>query len=254
MAHPVPNRALESVLDGEPQTRRAALDVSFSDIRLDIKDKKILRGITYRVRPGEILALMGATGSGKTTLLNALSHRIKSSGQITFGGKTWTKSLRSLLAFVEQEDIVYDSLTVRKSLQYTAMLRLPASLNHDQKMQRVEEMIALFKIEKCADTVIGNADERGISGGEKKRLCIATEFLTDPAIVFFDEPTSGLDSTMALMVMHAMRQLANEQKTLLTSIHQPNSQVFAMFDSLLLLKDGGSFTVTSQYHILAHYP
>jgi ABC-type multidrug transport system ATPase subunit len=82
------------------------------------------------------------------------------------------------LAFVEQDDTVYSTLTVRESLRYTARLRLSAQLTRAQKMERVEEVISKLKLVKCADTIIGDADQRGVSGGERKRLCIATELLT----------------------------------------------------------------------------
>jgi ABC-type multidrug transport system ATPase subunit len=215
MPAPVPSCSVDHALgvnadDLENPNSTEVLDVSFSNVRFEVKGKHILKGVSYNVKPGQILALMGATGSGKTTLLNALSRRIQCAGTITFGGQRWSKKMRTLLAFVEQEDIVYDTLTVRRSLQYTALLRLSATLTYGQKMERVEQVITQLKIEKCAETVIGNADSRGVSGGERKRLCIATEFLTNPSIVFFDEPTSGLDSSMALMVMKAMRQLADQ--------------------------------------------
>jgi ABC-type multidrug transport system ATPase subunit len=108
----------------------------------------------------------------------------------------------------------------------------------NRKLQRVEEVIKMLHMEKCADTVVGDAGARGVSGGEKKRLCIGMELLTEPKFLFFDEPTSGLDSSHALLVAKCMRDLCRSGVTVISSIHQPSSQIFELFDDLLLLDEG----------------
>lgn len=131
------------------------------------------------------------------------------------------------------------ALTVYQSLKFTALLRLPGTMTREEKLEKVDEVIAMLRLNKSQRTKIGTVDLRGISGGERKRLCIASELLADPAIIFFDEPTSGLDSSMALVVARSMKELAKDnQLTLVTTIHQPNSQVFGQFDKLLLLDEG----------------
>jgi ABC-type multidrug transport system ATPase subunit len=218
------------------------LDLSFSSVSVHIDGKDILNGIAGGCKSGEVLAVMGPTGAGKTTLLTCLAHRMSYTGRVTYGTETWNLNLKRKVGFVEQEDIVLPALTVRQSLKFSAALRLPGSMTEAQKMERVEEVISMLRLNKCSDTKVGTVDSRGISGGERKRLCIATELLANPAIIFFDEPTSGLDSSMALVVAKCMKQIAvGGGLSIITTIHQPNSQVFAQFDNLLLLDDG--FTV-----------
>lgn len=122
--------------------------------------------------------------------------------------------------------------------RFTAQLRLPREYTLAEKYERVEQVIQQLRLGKCADTKIGDDMDRGVSGGERKRLCIASEFLTRPKIVLFDEPTSGLDSTMAKLVVENMRSIAREGVVVVSSIHQPSSEVFEMFDDVLLLDQG----------------
>jgi ABC-type multidrug transport system ATPase subunit len=182
---------------------------------------------------------MGPTGSGKTTLLNALANRIKYTGDIYYGSYTWSKAQKGRVGFVEQDDICFDDLTVKQSLMFTALLRLPADMTLEMKEARVDNVIKEIRLTKCMHTKVGDSNgDRGISGGERKRLCIAAEFITKPHIIFFDEPTSGLDSTTALLVMEAMQTIAKSGVCVLSSIHQPSSQIFNLFGHLILL-DGG---------------
>ena len=117
-------------------------------------------------------------------------------------------------------------------------MRLSSEGTVEEKFERVEQVIRQLRLEGCADTKIGDGMERGVSGGERKRLCIASEFLTRPKVVLFDEPTSGLDSTMAKMVVENMRSIAREGVVVVSSIHQPSSEVFEMFDDVILLDQG----------------
>lgn len=206
-----------------------------------------------------LLQVMGATGSGKTTLLTNLAARGAGTytvgGTVRYGGHEWSKALKRRAGFVEQEDLAAAELTVRQNLNVAAQLRLPqhqlgratAGVDSGQadgwllinrRLQRVEEVIKMLHLEKCADTVVGSAAARGVSGGEKKRLCIGMEMLTEPRFLFFDEPTSGLDSSHALLVARCMRDLCRSGVTVISSIHQPSSQIYALFDDLLLLDEG----------------
>lgn len=205
-----------------------------------------------------MIAVMGPTGSGKTTLLTNLAARgggtYKVGGTVRYGGHEWTKALKRRTGFVEQEDLASAELTVRQNLNVAAQLRLPQHLLGrvsagnvpagdgclliNQRLQRVEEVIKMLHLEKCADTVVGSAGARGVSGGEKKRLCIGMEMLTEPSFLFFDEPTSGLDSSHALLVARCMRDLCRSGVTVISSIHQPSSQIYELFDDLLLLDEG----------------
>eukprot|EP00980_Cylindrotheca_fusiformis_P005493 scaffold1170_cov122-Cylindrotheca_fusiformis.AAC.1 len=203
--------------------------------------KTILSSVSGSAAPGSVLCLMGPSGSGKTTLLNCLSGRTQyTSGIITVNGAELTphkkKRLMTKIAYVKQADIFFTHLSVRDQLMYTAFLRLPQAWTKERKLQEVEKILTLLRLEKVADSEI-----RLLSGGEKKRTNIGTELLTDPSCLLLDEPTSGLDSTSAVSLMQLLQSLArSHNKTVITSIHQPSSKVFFSFDRLMLLAEGNA--------------
>ena len=178
-------------------------------------------------------------GSGKTSLLNILSGRSSyDTGTISINGKPLTsqsrKKLMSKIAYVKQSDVFFDHLTVKDQLVYTALLRLPSKVSREEKFVEVDKVISLLRLNKVAGSPIMLC-----SGGEKKRINIATELLTDPEVLLLDEPTSGLDSTSAVALIKLLQKLCrSEKKTVITSIHQPSSAVFRSFDKLLMLAEG----------------
>jgi len=206
-------------------------------------EKQILHNVSGVARPGEVLAIMGASGAGKSTLLNTLLFRNMQGLQVT-GSRIADKSLvtpTSLTAvsgYVQQDDLFIPSLTVREHLIFQARVRMDSDIPMEQRMVRVEEVIQELGLGKSADTLIGAERMKGISGGERKRLSFASEFLTNPALLFCDEPTSGLDSFMAQSVMELLSNLAKKGKTIICTIHQPSSQLFSNFDQLLLMAEG----------------
>lgn len=141
-------------------------------------------------------------------------------------------------AYVTQEDVLLGTLTVKETIAYSASLRLPSNTPKHEVKALIQSTILELGLEDCADHLIGNWHLRGISGGEKKRLSIALEIITQPHLLFLDEPTSGLDSASAFFVAQALRNVARRGRTIITSIHQPSSEVFALFDDLLLLSSG----------------
>lgn len=200
-------------------------------------EKQILCEVSGYAAPGEVLAVMGPSGAGKTSLMNVLSGRATfNSGIYSINGEKINpqlmKRLMSKIAYVKQNDIFFNHLTVRDQLTYTALLRLPSTnTNHNKE---VENIIRMLRLTKVADSNISM-----ISGGEKKRVNIGTELLTDPFVLLCDEPTSGLDSTSAVSLLQLLQSLArNQGKTIITSIHQPSSAVFRSFDRLIMLSDG----------------
>lgn len=137
-----------------------------------------------------------------------------------------------------QEDVLLGTLTVRETLTYSAYLRLPSNMTKEEVNDYVEGTLIEMGLQECADTIIGNWHLRGVSGGEKKRLSVALEILTKPSLLFLDEPTSGLDSASAFFVIQTLRNIARDGRTVISSIHQPSSEVFALFDDLFLLSGG----------------
>ncbi|KAG2573505.1 hypothetical protein PVAP13_7KG257500 [Panicum virgatum] len=141
-------------------------------------------------------------------------------------------------AYVTQDDNLIGTLTVRETIGYSALLRLPDKMPREDKRALVEGTIIEMGLQDCADTVIGNWHLRGVSGGEKRRVSIALELLMRPRLLFLDEPTSGLDSSSAFFVTQTLRGLARDGRTVIASIHQPSSEVFELFDMLFLLSSG----------------
>eukprot|EP01062_Namystynia_karyoxenos_P084359 TRINITY_DN9906_c0_g1_i1.p1 TRINITY_DN9906_c0_g1~~TRINITY_DN9906_c0_g1_i1.p1 ORF type:complete len:639 (+),score=122.80 TRINITY_DN9906_c0_g1_i1:83-1918(+) len=219
---------------------------SWRGLEVALGDVSALRGVCGDAAGGRLTAIMGATGAGKTTLLRCLAGRQAHQGTVrytTAAGRTlaWTQSLRHKVAFVEQDDLVWPVLTVRETLGYMARLRL-SRLSEEECSARVERIIQTLRLTKCADTQCGDALKRGISGGERKRLCVAQEMLTDPYVLLCDEPTSGLDSTTALVCVEALRDLARDRGiAVLCSVMQPSSQVFDVFDDLMVMHKGRIF-------------
>ncbi|XP_021748121.1 ABC transporter G family member 25-like [Chenopodium quinoa] len=207
-----------------------------------IQERTILNEISGIASPGEIVAVLGPSGSGKSTLLNALAGRIRGhalTGSILANDKKLTKQIQKRTGFVTQDDVLYPHLTVRETLLYCALLRLPNTLTKNDKINVVESVMGELGLHKCGDTIIGNTFIRGVSGGERKRVCIAHEMLVNPSLLILDEPTSGLDSTAAHRLVLTLQGLARKGgKTIITSIHQPSSRVYQMFDSVLVLCDG----------------
>ncbi|KAG9142660.1 hypothetical protein Leryth_005424 [Lithospermum erythrorhizon] len=204
------------------------------------KEKTILNGLTGMVCPGEILAMLGPSGSGKTTLLTALGGRLsgKLSGKITYNGKPFSGSIKRRTGFVAQDDVLYPHLTVYETLMFTALLRLPQSLSKEDKERHVEHIIAELGLTKCRNSMIGGPLFRGISGGEKKRVSIGQEMLINPSLLLLDEPTSGLDSTTAQRIITTLKRLASGGCTVVTTIHQPSSRLYHMFDKVVVLSEG----------------
>ncbi|XP_066997539.2 protein white-like [Anabrus simplex] len=206
--------------------------------------KQILKNVNGIAYPGELLAIMGSSGAGKTTLLNTLMFRspptVLVTGQRAINGfPVSSNTLASLSAYVQQDDLFIGTLTVREHLVFQALVRMDRHIPYKQRMRRVEEVISELALTKCQNTIIGIPGRiKGISGGEMKRLSFASEVLTDPPLMFCDEPISGLDSFMAQNVVLVLKNMALKGKTVVCTIHQPSSEVFALFDKILLMAEG----------------
>eukprot|EP00741_Cyanophora_paradoxa_P001908 tig00000523_g1848.t1 len=215
--------------------------------------KQILRDVSGFARAGEILAIMGPSGSGKSSLLDILASR-KNTGKVTGeilldGAPCVTTATRAASgsvsrayarksAYILQDDTLYEHLTVRETLVFSAQLRLPESLPSVEKLKRVDEVMRSLGIEKVADTKVGGPFVRGVSGGERKRVSIGCELLKQPLLLLLDEPTSGLSSSDARTVLKILRTMAASGHAVVTTIHQPSAQLYTMFDRVMLLSCG----------------
>jgi len=203
--------------------------------------KRILHSASASMPAGTLTAIIGGSGSGKTTMLNTMAERM-TSGKITFGGSTLfngmagVHSIRS--AYVMQQDVLLPTLTVRETLRFSADLRLPPPTSEEQRRKIVEEVILELGLKDCADTRIGNHQHKGCSGGEKRRTSIGVQLLSNPSVLFLDEPTTGLDATSAFQLVRTLKGLAQKGRTIITTIHQPRSEIWGMFDHLVILTRG----------------
>eukprot|EP01105_Mastigella_eilhardi_P022725 TRINITY_DN5643_c0_g1_i1.p1 TRINITY_DN5643_c0_g1~~TRINITY_DN5643_c0_g1_i1.p1 ORF type:complete len:1460 (-),score=275.74 TRINITY_DN5643_c0_g1_i1:73-4452(-) len=227
------------------QTGTQQLVLSFTDITLSVKDRNILNGITGSMRSGRFLAVLGPSGCGKTSLLNVLCGKAgygKSSGTVSINGTEMSlKKIKHAMGFVPQEDIMLRSLTVQEILKHSARLRLPASYKREQIRNNASAVMEMLGISHIKDSIIGDEEKRGISGGERKRVNIGMELVVWPAILFLDEPTSGLDAATSKQVCACLKNVAVQRNIVVAAVvHQPRMEIFRdSFDDVLLLTTGG---------------
>ncbi len=211
--------------------------------------KQVLRASHGVAKPGEILAVMGPSGSGKTTLLNLLAGRPSLgdhgtwTGEVCINGQPPPAKWERCAGYSMQKDIFFEELTIEEHLSCTALLRLPAEWSRAAKLAEMARLVERLKLGGALQTRVGSATQRGLSGGELKRLNIVTELLCRPLLFFLDEPFTGLDSTMASRTLQTLRELASEdRRTVMLTVHQPSSAMWSAFDQLLLLAPGGYST------------
>ena len=240
---------------------------SWSDVNLSVEivkgkekqNKELLKLVSGFVRAGEVVAIMGGSGAGKSSLLNTLAGRIENNtkleGEILIDGQARNPSTwRLQCAYVEQDDILLPHLTVFETLMYSARLRLPRKLSLAEKTDRVNAVIRQLGLEGCRDTKIGDSLSRGISGGERKRVAIGVELVTNPHILFLDEPTSGLDAFNAFNCMQTLKTLAKaEEKIILLTIHQPRTDILDLFDKIILLSMGKCVWFGTTHDCIEHF-
>ena len=206
-------------------------------------NKTIVQPTTGFAMPGEMLALMGTSGSGKTSFLDCLGNRVlskKVKGSISFNGKHMNlKQQRKILSYVAQEDTLMGSLTVFETVMFAARFHYGFSLTNDKLSVLVENTLHSMGLEDAANTVVGDIFRKGLSGGQKRRLSIAIELISCPAVLLLDEPTSGLDSSSAFSVVKYLKRVALQgNHTIIMTIHQPSSEIWDMFDRFMLLSKG----------------
>ncbi|XP_032396567.1 ATP-binding cassette sub-family G member 8 isoform X1 [Etheostoma spectabile] len=210
------------------------------------RNKQIaINRLSLRVHSGQMLAVIGSSGCGKTSLLDIITCRDEggtmTSGQVLINGKPNTPQLvKKSIAHVRQDDRLLPHLTVRETLVFVAKLRLPTHFTKAQRDQRVDDVIAELRLRQCAHTRVGNDYVRGVSGGERRRVSIAVQLLWNPGILILDEPTSGLDSFTAHNLVITLSRLARGNRLVLLSVHQPRSDIFQLFDLVVLLSSGSA--------------
>ncbi|KAA8651385.1 ABC drug exporter AbcA [Aspergillus tanneri] len=216
-------------------------DVCF-DIKIGKENRRILDHVDGWVKPWTLTALMGVSGAGKTTLLDVLATRTTMgviSGEMLVDGKPCDDSFQRKTGYVQQQDLHLSTATVREALEFSALLRQPAHVPRQEKINYVTEVIKLLAMTEYADAVIGVPGE-GLNVEQRKRLTIGVELAARPALLLFlDEPTSGLDSQTSRAIVDLLDELKKNGQAILCTIHQPSAMLFQRFDRLLLLQPGG---------------
>ncbi|PLB36892.1 putative ABC multidrug transporter [Aspergillus candidus] len=205
-------------------------------------DRVLLNDVYGWVKPGMLGALMGSSGAGKTTLLDVLAQRKTTgtiNGSILVDGRPLPVSFQRSAGYCEQLDVHEPFATVREALEFSALLRQSRDTPREEKLKYVDTIIDLLELHDIADTLIGRVGS-GLSVEQRKRVTIGVELVSKPSIlIFLDEPTSGLDGQSAYNTVRFLRKLADVGQAVLVTIHQPSAQLFAEFDTLLLLAKGG---------------
>lgn len=201
-----------------------------------------LRNVLIAEGPGKLIGIMGASGAGKTTLLNVMAGLVQpTKGQILINGfdiNTQKDKIHGVIGYVSQDDLLIEELTVYQNLYYNAKLCF-ANFTEEQLHKRVMEVLENLGLDQRKDLRVGNPLDKTISGGQRKRLNIALELIREPAILFLDEPTSGLSSRDSENVIDLLKELSLKGKLIFVVIHQPSSDIYKMFDKMVIMDTGG---------------
>ena len=221
------------------------------DLLLEVPDrdnkaemKILLDHVSFKALPGDMIALMGPSGAGKTTLLLTLNGYLPpTSGQVRINGDDLYAvydALRGVIGYVPQDDIVHPELTVFEAVKYSARFRLPNDYSEQEINARVEQTLRDLGLEAQQHLQIGKPEKKVLSGGQRKRVNIALELVTDPVILFLDEPTSGLaadDTTALINLLHDLTKKTG--KTIIMTIHQPAKDEYEKFNLAFIMGYGG---------------
>lgn len=239
------------VEDSDQWAGKPLFEIEAWDLVLQVPDrdnpsemKTLLDHVSFKALPGDFIALMGPSGAGKTTLMLALNGYLPpSGGQVRINGEDLYAiydNLRGAIGYVPQDDIVHPELTVWEAVRYSAKFRLPPDYSEEEIDRRVSTTLAQLGLEGVSHLQIGRPEKKVLSGGQRKRVNIAMELVTDPVIMFLDEPTSGLAADDTTSLVDLLAKLARATgKTIIATIHQPAKDEFEKFNLALIMGPGG---------------
>ncbi|MCR4654968.1 MAG: ATP-binding cassette domain-containing protein [Lachnospiraceae bacterium] len=200
--------------------------------------------VSLNIKPGELIAIIGGSGAGKSTIMNAMSGYLPpASGKVYINGIDLYEnfdSLKKLIGYVPQSDIVYDNLTLHDMLLYTSKLRLPPDTSDKEREAAIDRAISLVELPEKKNSFI-----KSLSGGQRKRASIAVELLSDPNLLFLDEPSSGLDPGTERNLMHSLREMADGGKTVILVTH--STLQLRMCDKIVFMGKGGNLCFFGAY-------
>ncbi len=239
------------VEDAQNWAGKPLYEIEAWDLFLEVPDrdhkgqmKALLDHVSFKALPGDMIALMGPSGAGKTTLLMTLNGYLPpSAGQVRINGEDLYAiydAMRGSIGYVPQDDIVHPELTVFEAVKYSAQFRLPPDYSEQEIDRRVEETLKSLGLEGVRNLQIGKPEKKVLSGGQRKRVNIALELVTDPVILFLDEPTSGLAADDTTALVNLLADLSKKTgKTIIVTIHQPAKDEFEKFNLCLVMGYGG---------------
>ena len=235
------------ISDASVEAIQNGLTVNLTDRTVLNMGKKIylLKDIHLSIPVGHMVLLLGGSGAGKTTFLNAVTGYEKANAEILLGGRNFYNNYESMkydLGFVPQQDLMRSNDTVRMTLNDTANLRLPSKLSFKEKRERVSQVMDKLGLMSVKTSQVGK-----LSGGQRKRLSIALELISDPTLFILDEPDSGLDGVVARNLFETLRKIADEGKIVIVITHTPD-RVIDLFDDVIVLAKDAARTGRLAYY------
>jgi ABC-type multidrug transport system ATPase subunit len=218
------------------------IQIAADNLTFQVKDKVIVDNIGLTILPGEFVGLIGPSGAGKTTLMMMMNGVVKpSNGDVLINDQSLYAnfdSFKGQIGYVPQDDIIHRELKVQESFHYTGKLRLDNNTDEEINTQ-VDNILDTLGLDETRDTLIGSAEKKGISGGQRKRVNLGQELLTEPSVLFLDEPTSGLDPKTDLDVMYLLKNIAAKGKIVILTTHNITKDNFEILSHLIVLTKGG---------------
>ncbi|XP_060803816.1 ATP-binding cassette sub-family G member 4 [Amyelois transitella] len=231
-----------------------SLNICFENINYNVRHgilaggrKAILRNISGTFNSGELNVIIGQSGAGKSSLMDILAGYTKpTSGQLYVNGRVRDEdTFRRQSCYILQDDQLQEMLTIQENLTIAAELRLGNHVSREQKKKRIKEIVTSLCLTEARHTRAGH-----LSGGQKKRLAIGQELVTDPPVMFLDEPTSGVDSLVTKKIMELLHQLARQGRTVVITMHQPSATLLPLIDRLYAMVGGNCAYIGSVHSLL----
>lgn len=236
----MPSRVMapETKTESKDRTETAALS---EGLTINIKErvtrkgfskKTLLKDINLSIEPGKMILLLGGSGAGKTTFFNAVTGYEQADATIMLNGMNVYENFNKMkyeIGFVPQQELIRENDSVYRTLMDSAMLRLPDAVSNEERRKKVEEVMELFGLTAIKDNIVKKQ-----SGGQKKRISIATEYISNPSLFILDEPDSGLDGILARELMQRLHDISRQGKIVIVITHTPD-RVIDLFDQIIVL-------------------
>lgn len=249
---------LEDLLKAPPQQlwtqklRLAAQNLSYR-----VPEKTLIDDVSLCFEPGQFIGLVGPSGCGKTTLMLLLNGYLRPSrGIVRLNSLSIhhnPEAFKGQIGYVPQDDIIHRELTVEESLNYTSLLRLGSSLSESERQAQINRIINDLELSQSRSVLIGSTERRGISGGQRKRVNMAQELITEPLLYFLDEPTSGLDPRTDREVMTLLKGIADRGHIVVLTTHKIDRTNFGIFSHVIVMGEGGKLAYYGKANEAAAY-